>query len=458
MSELLSVNPFSAEVIQRYACHSESEIEQILENSLTAAVSWKRRSQKERLFYLQALKSNLLLHRADSAALIVAEMGKLYREALAEIDKSISLCDYYLQNGLEVLHGKRLPSDVKNSGVFYEPMGVVLGIMPWNFPNWQAIRFLVPALMAGNVVLLKHAGNVSGCSLLLERIFQQSFPKGCMHSILLPGADMERLIQHPAIAAISLTGSEQVGRKVASLSGAALKPVVLELGGSDPLIVFEDADLEEAARIACLSRFQNAGQSCIAAKRFLVQSSVKAKFLDLLKKQMAVLRMGDPLDEATSLAPMAKLNFVQELHAQVQATLEEGGELLLGGKPNEAHGGFYLPTVIDGVSPQMTAGKEELFGPVAAIMDFVEPEEAIHLANSTRFGLGSSVFTFNQTLISLCKNELQAGSVYVNGLMKSHPALPFGGTKSSGFGRELADEGLLAFSHAKTHWESDETS
>lgn len=455
MSELLSVNPFTAEVFQRYSCHSEAEIEQILSSGTIAATSWKRRSHQERLFCLRALKTNMQAQRAECARLIVAEMGKLYREALAEIDKSISLCDHYLQNGLEVLHGKSLPSDVKSSGVFYEPMGIVLGIMPWNFPFWQAIRFLVPALMAGNVVLLKHAGNVTGCSLAIERLFQQSFPKACMQSILLPGSQMESLIHHPAIAAISLTGSEQVGRKVASMAGAAIKPVVLELGGSDPLIVFDDANLEVAARIACISRFQNAGQSCIAAKRFLVHERIKPAFLELLKNQMQGLTFGDPMELTTGLATLAKVHFAVELHEQVQTTLKEGGELLLGGKAHDANEACYLPTLIDGVTPQMTAGKEELFGPVAAIMSFTEPEEAIQLANSTRFGLGSSIFTFNQTLISLCKNELQAGSVFINGLMKSHPALPFGGTKASGFGRELANEGLLAFTHAKTYWEMD---
>lgn len=456
MSELLSVNPYTTEDIQQFGTHTEQDIQNIIDRSLAAAVLWKRRSLNERLLCLKALRANMLAEKASCALLIVTEMGKLHREALAEIDKSVTLCDYYLANGLETLNTRVLPSDSKYSGVIHEPMGVVLGIMPWNFPFWQAMRFLIPALMAGNAVLLKHAGNVTGCSLAIEALFAASFPEGCMRSILLPGGEMQNLIQHPAISAISLTGSEQVGRKVAALAGAALKPVVLELGGSDPLIVFEDADLELAARMACLSRFQNAGQSCIAAKRFLVHNSVKPAFIDLLMKQMNNLVLGDPMDKATGLAPLAKPSFVQELHEQVCATLAEGGELVQGGSPHGEKNAFYLPTLIDNVSPNMTAGREELFGPVAAIMGFSDPEEAVSLANSTRFGLGSSVFTFNQTLIDLCKNELQAGSVYINGLMKSHPALPFGGTKASGFGRELANEGLLAFSNLKTYWENDE--
>mgnify|MGYP002784655108 CR=1 FL=1 len=458
MSQLLSVNPFTLEVIQSYVCHSEQDINNMLDGSVAASAHWKRRSIEERLFCLQALKRNLFAQREGFAKLIVAEMGKLYREALAEIDKSMSLCDYYLADGLEVLKGRSLSSDAKSSGVLYEPMGIVLGIMPWNFPFWQAFRFLVPALMAGNVVLLKHAGNVTGCSLAIERLFGQSFPFGCVRSILLHGSDMERIIQHPAIAAISLTGSEQVGRKVASVAGSALKPLVLELGGSDPLIIFGDADLEQAARMACISRFQNAGQSCIAAKRFLVHRSIKQDFLDKLKNQIAGLVLGDPMDSQTGIAPLAKSNFVQDLHKQVQTTLAEGGELLLGGSPFGENNAFYLPTIIDNVTPFMTAGREELFGPVAAIMSFAEPEEAISLANSTRFGLGSAVFTFNQTLINLCKNELQAGSVFINGMVKSHPGLPFGGTKASGYGRELANEGLLAFSNPKTFWEMGEIS
>lgn len=453
MNELTSVNPFSGEILQVFEVHTPGEIENMVDRAIQAQKTWRRRSLKERLFCLHALQSALLAQREVFAQLMVAEMGKLHKEALAEVDKCVALCQHYQATGLDVLNGRKIKTDAQSSGVIYMPMGVVLGIMPWNFPFWQAFRFLVPALLSGNTVLLKHASNVTGCSLSIEKLFATCFPSYCMQSVLLPGTRLETLIQHPGIAAISLTGSEAVGRSVASMAGAALKPVVLELGGSDPLIVFEDADLTLAARTAAVSRFQNAGQSCIAAKRFLVHEKVKASFLELMLIEMQKLIPGNPMLNETGLAPLAKADFVTELHNQVTATLEEGGDLIVGGKIVDGYKATYQATLIDGVTPNMTAGKEELFGPVAAIMTFGEPEEAINLANSTRFGLGSSVFTFNETLIQLCKNELQAGNVFINGLMKSHPALPFGGVKASGYGRELGEEGLLAFSNTKSIWE-----
>ncbi len=455
MTFLHSVNPYNGLLINKYVTQSDAELESILTSSLEAGASWKRRSHAERLFCLSALEAQLQRHRDEAAKLMVAEMGKLHREALAEIDKCISLCSYYQAAGLSVLQGRTIKSDAGRSGVFYEPMGVVLGIMPWNFPFWQAFRFLVPAILAGNTVLLKHASNVTGCSIFIENLFAHSFPAKVMRSIILAGPQMDKLVTHPAVAAVSLTGSEAVGRHVAGLAAAALKPLVLELGGSDPLIVFEDADLELAARVACISRFQNAGQSCIAAKRFIVHRKVKSTFMDLLQKQMKALDGGDPLLPHTGMAPLAKPEFAIELHEQVERTLQEGASLVVGGSYSSTAPAFYPATLLDDVTSQMTAAKEELFGPVAAILTFAEQEEAIYLANSTRFGLGSSVFTADAELIAFCKNELNAGSVYVNGMMKSHPALPFGGTKASGFGRELSTEGLVAFCQLKTFWEKE---
>lgn len=453
MSFLRSVNPYTLEEIAAYQPHTASEWHKMVSEAAETQVQWKRRSPQERLFFIQQLKELLVEQKEAHASLMVQEMGKLQREALAEIEKCAALCAFYESEGLDFLAGREIPTDASTSGMFYEPLGVVLGIMPWNFPFWQAFRFLVPALLAGNTVLLKHASNVSGCALAIESLFQQAgFPTACMQTLLLPGAEVLQVLSHPQISAVSITGSEAAGRQVASMAAGLLKPAVLELGGSDPFIVFADANLEHAAEVALISRFQNSGQSCIAAKRFIVHQQVYEPFLHALKEKAAALQMGDPFLHTTTLAPLAKPDFVTELDAQVQASILGGARLVTGGKKSEAHLGFYEPTILADVRQDMPAASEELFGPVAAVMSFQSNEEAIQLANSTRFGLGSTVFTFNEYLMSLCKNELQAGSVFINGLMKSHPALPFGGIKASGYGRELGREGVLAFCQSKTYW------
>lgn len=448
-----SVNPYDQQLIRNYDQMGTGEVEAVLASSSCAFEFWSRLTVEARLNKLNLLIKTLRDRRSACAELITKEMGKRLAESLAEIDKCISLCEYYLHEAPAVLTSREIQSDASSAGVIIQPLGCILGIMPWNFPFWQAFRFIIPTITAGNTAILKHASNVTGCALAIKTLFDEaSFDAGVFTVLVIPGHEMEEVIRHAAIKGVSITGSESAGRKVAQVAGECIKPILLELGGSDPFIVLEDADLEEAVGVAMQSRFSNAGQSCIAAKRFIVQESIATAFADMMQTQLERLMLGDPLLESTTLAPLASPQFVAEIHHQVTQSLQEGAILRCGGKAWANNSAFYLPTLLDYVTSSMCAGKEELFGPVATIMRFETASEAIQLANATRFGLGATVFTNDDDLATHCMNEIAAGSVYINGLMKSHPALPFGGIKDSGFGRELGAEGLLSFVNLKTFW------
>jgi succinate-semialdehyde dehydrogenase / glutarate-semialdehyde dehydrogenase len=450
---LQSVHPYTGEVLQSYPVMGAQEVEKVLKQSQQAFFDWKALPLADRLTFFSRLIEQMRIERDQLALLATMEMGKLLVEAKSEVDKCIALCEYYLEHAEEQLAPEQRLSDASESGVLYQPLGVILGIMPWNFPFWQAFRFLVPTLLAGNTAILKHASNVSGCALAIEKLFiKAGFPANCMRSLLLPGAQMQQVVQHALVAGVSLTGSEAVGRQVGAWAGAALKPMVLELGGNDPFLVFEDADLELAAKTAMQSRFQNAGQSCIAAKRFIVHQKVYHTFLGLCKEIAEAYVLGDPKDEQTTLAPLANRAFVDELDRQVAYSLAEGAEVWKGGGKWQQNQAFYLPTILTHVRPNMLVAREELFGPVAVVLPFESTAEAISLANDSKFGLGATVFTQNSEIQSHCMNQIAAGSVFINGLMKSHPALPFGGIKASGLGRELSQEGLRAFVNIKTYW------
>ncbi len=450
---LQSVNPYTGEVLQSYSVMEMQVIEELLQQSQTAFYDWKAMEVAERLHCFSRLIEVLRQERDQLALLATLEMGKLLAEARSEVEKCISLCEYYLEQGQGPLAPEIRSSDARESGVLYQPLGIILGIMPWNFPFWQAFRFLVPTLIAGNVAVLKHASNVTGCASAIEELFVKAgFPSNCMRSLFLPGAHMQPVVQHALVAGVSLTGSEAAGRQVGGWAGAALKPMVLELGGNDPFLVFEDADLELAAKTAMQSRFQNAGQSCIAAKRFIVHHKVYDVFLGLCNEIAENFVLGDPQDVKTTLAPLASQIFADELDKQVGLSLSEGAQIYIGGRKWPRNGAFYEPTILTAVRPNMLVAKEELFGPVAVVMPFFSTQEAILLANDSKFGLGATVFTQNTEIQEACMNQIAAGSVYTNGLMKSHPALPFGGIKASGLGRELSKEGLRAFVNIKTYW------
>ena len=385
------------------------------------------------------------------AELMADEMGKVLKDGIAEIGKCADCCDYYAENAERFLQKQEIASDAEESYVAYDPLGVVLAIMPWNFPFWQVFRFAAPALMAGNVGVLKHASNVSGCALAIQDIFKDAgFPDHAFSTLLVESSRVEQLIRNPAIAAVTLTGSTPAGRSVAATAGSELKKSVLELGGSDAYIVLEDADLDLAVDTCAKSRLINAGQSCIAAKRFIVVKSLYAEFERRYVEKFSAIRYGDPRDAKSDIGPMARTDLRDEVHQQVRKSVEQGARLLIGGVVPDGPGAYYPPTVLGGVTPGMTAFDEEIFGPVAAIIEADDERHAVALANQSVFGLGAAVFTRDKARADRLARELEAGCVFVNALVKSDPRLPFGGVKQSGYGRELSWFGIQEFVNIKT--------
>ena len=379
-------------------------------------------------------------------------MGKPIRESRAEIQKCAWVCEYFAENGENFLATQEVKTDASKSYITFQPFGVILAVMPWNFPFWQVFRFAAPTLMAGNVCILKHASNVSGCALAMEQIFHDAgFHQNAFHTLLINSKKVTSIIANPAIKAVTLTGSTPAGKAVASKAGEMLKKSVLELGGSDPYIILEDADLYKAVSSCSFSRLLNAGQSCIAAKRFIVIESVLEEFKSLLIQNMKNVEMGDPFDENTDMGPMARIELRDELHEQVVKSVGLGAQLLLGGQIPTGKGAFYPPTILTDVKPGIPAFDEELFGPVAAIVPAKDEKEAIKLANNSVFGLGAAIFTNDVKRGELIAvDKLEAGSCFVNDFVKSDPRLPFGGIKQSGYGRELSDFGIREFVNIKT--------
>jgi succinate-semialdehyde dehydrogenase/glutarate-semialdehyde dehydrogenase len=413
---------------------------------------WRGTSFSERARLMREA-AGVLRSRAKSCAVLMAEeMGKPVRDGRAEAEKSASACDYYAENAERFLARERVDTGAHSSFVSFQPLGVILAVMPWNFPFWQVFRFAAPALMAGNAGLLKHASNVPGCALAIEEVFRAAgFPENLFRSLLVPGRKVAGLIRHPLVRAVTLTGSTAAGRSVGRAAGQALKKAVLELGGSDPYLVLRDADLELAVESCAASRLINAGQSCIAAKRFLVVPELRSDFERRLVERMRSVRMGDPLDENTQMGPQARVDLRDELHAQVRHSIEKGARLLLGGEVPPGPGAFYPPTVLADVRAGMAAHDEELFGPVAAIIPVRDEEEALSVANASVFGLGAAIFTRDLARGErIAERELEAGACFVNGFVKSDPRLPFGGVKQSGHGRELSHFGIREFVNIKT--------
>jgi len=448
-----AVDPATGELIREYLEHTEDEVARRLERADAAFRVWSVRPVPERATLLHSLAGVLRANLPSHAALMTAEMGKPIAQAEAEIEKCATTCDWFGDHAAAFLEPEPAATEAASSFVRFDPLGVVLAVMPWNFPFWQVIRCAAPALAAGNTVILKHASNVPGCALALERAFRTAgFPEGAFSTLLVPSRAVGELIAHPAVRAVSLTGSEAAGRQVAALAGASLKKTVLELGGSDAFVVLADADVEHAACQATLARTLNNGQSCIAAKRFIVEEPVAARFEDALVERMAALRVGDPRDRATQVGPLARPDLVDELEDQVQRTVTSGAALRLGGRRREGPGCFFPPTVITGVEPGMAAFDEETFGPVAPVTRARDAEHALELANRSRYGLGGSIWTGNAQRGRALAERLEAGAVFVNESVKSDPRVPFGGVKCSGYGRELAAFGLREFVNVKTVW------
>jgi succinate-semialdehyde dehydrogenase / glutarate-semialdehyde dehydrogenase len=453
MPVMQSINPATGRLIRDYAAHDRARVEAILRAAESAFISWRGRSFADRAGLMRAAAATLRAQRQELAQLMTAEMGKPIAAAEAEVDKCASACDYFADHAERFLAPEPVESDAARSFVRFDPLGPVLAIMPWNFPLWQVFRFAAPALMAGNVGLLKHASNVAGCALAIERIFLEAgFPEGAFSALLVGGKEAQELIAHPAIRAVTLTGSETAGMAVAAAAGRALKKTVLELGGSDPFIVLDDVDVSAVASAAAAARCINSGQSCIAAKRFIIHRAIAAPFEEAFAAAMARLKVGDPADRGTDVGPLARPDLRDDLHQQVQRSIAAGARLLTGGQALAGDGYYYAPTVLADVRPGMAAFDEETFGPVAAVVRAGDADEAVALANASKFGLGASIWTRDTGLAEKMASRIESGSVFVNGPVKSDPRLPFGGVKYSGYGRELSEIGIREFVNIKTVW------
>jgi acyl-CoA reductase-like NAD-dependent aldehyde dehydrogenase len=448
-----AINPATEELISEYPDHDAAEVERRLTQAAAAFPSWRDFSFAERAILVRRAADLLRENRDRFARMMTEEMGKTLTAAESEVDKCSWVCDFYAEHAAEFLAEQAVATDATRSFILYQPLGPVLAVMPWNFPLWQVFRFLAPGLMAGNVGLLKHASNVPGTALAIEVLFHEAgFPLGVMTTLLVPSARTAELIRHPAVRAVTLTGSDKAGREVAAEAGRCLKKTVLELGGSDPFIVLADADPVEAARQAAKARTINSGQSCIAAKRFLVEEALADRFEEEFVRRMEELKVGDPMDRATDVGPMAREDLLGDLDDQVKRTVAAGARLVTGGHRLPGKGWFYAPTVLLGVEPGMAAFDEETFGPVAAVTRARDAAHAIELANQSRFGLGASLWTADAARGENLARDIEAGSVFVNGAVKSDPRLPFGGIKTSGYGRELSEAGIREFVNVKTVW------
>jgi succinate-semialdehyde dehydrogenase/glutarate-semialdehyde dehydrogenase len=447
------INPATEEVIRDVPQHDEAEVERRLRRAEEAFRNWRTTPMAERRRLMHGAARVLRERIGEFARGMTTEMGKPVVAAEQEVEKCATCCDYFADHAEEMLSPREVGSDAQKSYIRFDPIGAVLAIMPWNFPFWQVIRFAAPALMAGNVGVLKHAPNVPGCALALERVFVEAgFPEGAFTPLLLPNERAEAVIRHPVIRAVTLTGSGRAGRAVAAAAGSELKKTVLELGGSDPFVVLRDADVEAVAREAAKARCINSGQSCIAAKRFIVEEPVADQFERAMTGAMAAMRVGDPTDRATEVGPLARLDLLENLDRQVRESVAAGAKVLTGGKRLDRKGYYYPPTVLAGVRPGMPAFDEETFGPVAAVIRAADAGDALRLANTSNYGLGASLWTNDIARAEALAADVEAGCVFVNGIVKSDPRLPFGGIKQSGHGRELSAFGIHEFVNVKTVW------
>lgn len=447
-----SISPTDGSVIAEYNESSPDDVQVHIETAARLQKSWAETQIADRAIPMMRLADLLEASRQELAELMADEVGKPIAQGIAEVEKCAWVCRHYAENAERILADEDLDAGRAKSYVAYRPLGVVLAVMPWNFPFWQVYRFFAPALMAGNGGLLKHASNVTGCALAIDRLaVEAGFPDGLFRTLVLPSSRVDEVLEHPTVVAATLTGSDPAGRAVASKAGSLLKKTVLELGGSDPYIVLADADLLQAASTCATSRLINGGQSCIAAKRFIVEESVVDEFTTLLADSLGQAVLGDPRDHATNLGPMARVDLRDELHAQVERSVAAGARLVMGGEIPEEGGAFYPPTLLTDVTEGMSVYHEETFGPVAAVISATDLDDAIRIANDTEFGLGAAIFTSDVELGErVARDRLEAGACFVNAFVASDPRLPFGGIKMSGYGRELSDIGMREFLNTKT--------
>jgi succinate-semialdehyde dehydrogenase / glutarate-semialdehyde dehydrogenase len=449
-----TINPYNQEIIKTFTPLTTAQIDKKLDLAVSAFKDYRLTSLELRGEKLLKAGEILQANQEKYAQLMTLEMGKPIKQAFAEINKCALVCRFYAENAQQFLTPKYVDTDASKSFVTYQPLGAILAVMPWNFPFWQVFRFLSPALMAGNVGLLKHASNVPQCALAIESILLSAgFPEGVFQSLLIESSQVEGVLRDSRVKAVTLTGSELAGKSVASIAGQELKKSVLELGGSDPFIVLEDANIEEAVEVAVTARMLNNGQTCIAAKRFILQDSIAPKFEQLLVEKYQKIVMGDPSNHNTDLGPLATPAILKDITNQVNKTIEMGAKVLIGGKSIDSEGNFYPPTILTDIPLNSPAMTEEFFGPVALLFRVKDLQSSIELANSTIFGLGASVWTNNEENIKIAIRDIEVGALFINSLVKSDPRLPFGGTKSSGYGRELSIEGMHEFVNIKTVWQ-----
>ncbi|GAX44428.1 aldehyde dehydrogenase [Tolypothrix sp. NIES-4075] len=451
---IATINPATGETLKTFEPLTDAEIAAKLDLAGLAFDEYRKTDFSKRSHALQQAADILDKEKADFAKIMTLEMGKPYKAAISEVEKCAAVCRYYAEHAAEFLADVEVKTDASRSFVRYQPLGVILAVMPWNFPFWQVFRFAAPALMAGNVGLLKHASNVPQCALAIEDIIQRAgFPKGAFQTLLIGAAKVADLMADDRVKAATLTGSEPAGASLAAAAGKQIKKVVLELGGSDPFIVLESADLETAVATATTARMLNNGQSCIAAKRFIVVEAIADKFEKLLLEKFQALKVGDPMSPDNDLGPLATPGILQDLDQQVQASLNSGAKILIGGQPDsDRPGNFYPPTILTNIPTDSPTAQEEFFGPVAMLFRVRDIDAAIKLANGTPFGLGASAWTQNEGESDRLISEIEAGAVFINSMVKSDPRLPFGGIKRSGYGRELSIQGIHEFVNVKTVW------
>lgn len=447
-----SINPASGTLVSSYEEMQRAEVSKTIEKAHAAFLDWRRTSFGERGALMKKAGQILRDKSKEYARLMAEEMGKPLKEGIAEAEKCAACCDFYADHAEKFLAPEEVATDARKSFVTFQPLGVVLAVMPWNFPFWQVIRFAAPGLMAGNAGVLKHASNVPGCALAIEQIFKDAgFPENLFRTLMIGSKEVNAVIEHPLVRAVTLTGSGPAGRAVAAKAGEMLKKTVLELGGSDAYVILDDADIEKAAEIATKGRLINSGQSCIAAKRFIVTEKTRAEFEKAFVKRMQAAKVGDPMAEGTQIGPLARRDLRDDLHKQVEASIHKGAKALCGGVVPKGEGAFYPPTVLTNVKKGMPAYDEELFGPVAAIITADNERHAIEIANDTPFGLGGAVIGRDLARAEkIAAEEIEAGCVFVNDAVRSDPRLPFGGIKESGYGRELSQFGIREFVNVKT--------
>lgn len=452
MSTFQSINPTTNKLLKEYSVTSTAQAEKAAEKAHQAYEKWRRQSFKERAVVLKKIAQQLRKDKNKLATLATQEMGKPIAQSRAEVEKCAMTMEFYAQHGAAFLKDQIVETDAKKSYVSFQPLGVVFAIMPWNFPFWQVFRAMAPILMAGNAMLLKHASNISGCALAIEKVLKDAgAPNGLFQTLLLPSSEVKNLIAHPAVAAITLTGSTAAGKAVASEAAAHIKKQVLELGGSDAYIILEDADMKLTIKTCVDGRLVNSGQSCVAAKRFVVVKPVKKIVEEGMLAAFKNASFGDPFDESNKIGPLARIDLRDQLHEQVMKSIEKGAKLLCGGFIPDREGAFYPPTILTNIKPGMPAYDEELFGPVAAIIEAKNEEDAIRIANDSVYGLGAGIFSKNRKRAEeIAAKELQAGNCFVNAFVHSDPRIPFGGIKQSGYGRELSEYGIREFVNVKT--------